>query len=73
MTDIASLKYELLKRVHNDVGDLQRDVNQVKQRLGSLEQHQAAMVNDVVRINIDLDQMRSDLSRIKVRLDLVEA
>lgn len=73
MSNTADMTYELLKRVHSDVGEMKRDMSQIKQRLGSLEQHQATMLTDLVRINADLDEMRSDLSRIKTRLDLVEA
>jgi septal ring factor EnvC (AmiA/AmiB activator) len=65
--------YELLKCVHCDIGELKREVVQIKQRLGSVEQPIAVLTTDVARINGDLDEMRGDISRIKIRLDLVDA
>jgi predicted nucleic acid-binding Zn-ribbon protein len=69
----TDLNFDLLKRVYADIGELKRDMVQVKQRLGSLEQHHAVMATDIARINIELDDMRADISRIKTRLDLVDA
>ena len=73
MSDVAEMTYELLKRVHADVGELKREVVSVKHRLSSLEQHQATLAGDVARINSELDDIRVDISLIKKRLDLVDA
>jgi predicted nucleic acid-binding Zn-ribbon protein len=71
--DVASLTYELLKRVHADVADLKRDNASIRVRLSSLEQHYATMSGDLAQIRIELDDIRSDVSQIKRRLDMVEA
>ena len=73
MSDTADLTYELLKRLHGEFGEFRADLLNVKMRLGSVEQHIAALTTDVARINADLDEIRADVSRIKVRLDLVDA
>jgi chromosome segregation ATPase len=71
--DVASLTYELLKRVHADVADLKRDDAGIRVRLSSIEQHHATMSGDLAQIRIKLDDIRSDVSQIKHRLDMAEA
>lgn len=73
MSDTAELTYELLKRLHSEFADFRRDMASVKMRLSSLEQHQATMAVDIARINVELDEIRADISQIKRRLDLAEA
>jgi septal ring factor EnvC (AmiA/AmiB activator) len=73
MSDVADLTYELLKRVHADIGELKREVVSNRARLSSLEQHYATMSGDLAQIRIELDDIRSDVSQIRRRLDLVEA
>lgn len=73
MADTADLTYELMKRLHAEFGDFRRDLASIKMRLGSVEQQQATMAGDVARINVELDAIRGDVSRIKRRLDLAEA
>jgi hypothetical protein len=65
MSDVADLTYELLKRVHADVSELKREVVSNRARLSSIEQHYATMSGDL--------DIRSDISQIKRRLDLVDA
>jgi septal ring factor EnvC (AmiA/AmiB activator) len=72
MSDTADLTYELMKRLHAEFGEFRRDIASVKMRLTSLEQHQATVAVDIARINLELDQIREDVSRIKRRLDLVD-
>jgi predicted nucleic acid-binding Zn-ribbon protein len=71
--DVASLTYELLKRVHADVADLKRDNASIRVRLSSIEQHYATMSGDLAQIRIELDDIRGDVSQIKRRLDMAEA
>lgn len=73
MSDVAELTYELLKKLHSEFSEFRRDVVSVKMRLSSLEQHHAQMAADMARINSELDDIRSDVSLIKRRLDLVDA
>ena len=73
MSDVASLTYELLKRVHADVADLKRENASIRVRLSSIEQHYATMSGDLAQIRIELDDIRGDVSQIKRRVDMVEA
>lgn len=73
MSDVAELTYELLKRVHADVAEMRREVVSNRARLSSLEQHYATMSGDLAQIRIELDDIRSDISLIKRRLDVVDA
>ena len=73
MSDVADLTYELLKRVHTDISEIKREMASNRARLSSLEQHYATMSGDLAQIRIELDDIRSDVSHIKRRLDLVEA
>ncbi len=73
MSDTADLTFELLKRMHGEFGEFRRDLASIKMRLGSLEQNHATMTGDVALINVELDEIRSDITRIKQRLDLVKA
>jgi len=73
MSDTAELTFELLKRLHSEFGDFRRDIASIKMRLSSVEQHQATQAVDIARINVELDQIRGDISLIKRRLDLAEA
>ena len=73
MSDVADLTYELLKRVHADVSEVKRDLASNRARLSSLEQPHATMSGDLAQIRAELDDIRSDISHIKRRLDLVDA
>ena len=73
MSDVADLTYELLKRVHADVSDIKREQVSFRMRLSSLEQHYATMSGDLAQIRIELDDIRTDISQIKRRPDLVDA
>jgi hypothetical protein len=73
MSDTAELTYELLKKLHGEFSDFRRDVASIKMRLSSVEQHHATMAVDIARINLELDEIRSDVGLIKRRLDLAEA
>ena len=73
MSEVADLTYELLKRVHADIGEIKREITSNRARLSSLEQHYATMSGDLAQIRIELDDIRTDISHIKRRLDLVDA
>jgi septal ring factor EnvC (AmiA/AmiB activator) len=73
MSDVADLTYELLKRVHSDISELKRETASNRARPASLEQHYATMSGDLAQIRVELDDIRSDISHIKRRLDLVDA
>jgi predicted nucleic acid-binding Zn-ribbon protein len=71
--DVASHTLELLKKFHAEFTDFRRDQESARARLSSLEQHYATMSGDLAQIRVELDDIRSDISRIKRRLDLVDA
>lgn len=70
--DTASHTLELLKRFHAEFSDFRREQESVKARLSSIEQHYATMSGEIAQIRIKLDDIRSDVSLIKRRLDLAE-
>jgi transcriptional regulator with XRE-family HTH domain len=65
--------YELLKRLHAEFGEFRKGMSMAKLRMGSIEQHVAALTTDVARINVELDGINTRLGRIDVRLGLVDA
>jgi hypothetical protein len=71
--NVADHTLELLKRFHSEFTDFRREQESNRARLSSLEQHYAAMSGDLVQIRIELDDIRSDVSLIKRRLDLADA
>ncbi|MCM8729480.1 hypothetical protein ACFO8O_00665 [Hephaestia sp. GCM10023244] len=73
MAEASDLTYELLKRMHAEFGDFRRDLASIKMRLSSVEQQQVTIAGDIARINVELDAIRDDVSRIKRRLDLADA
>ena len=73
MPDVGDLTYGLLKRVHADLGEIKRDLESKGARFSSLEQPHATMAEDLAQIRRELDFIRSDISHIRRRMDLVEA
>jgi predicted nucleic acid-binding Zn-ribbon protein len=71
--DVADHTLELLKRFHAEFTDFRREQESMRMRVSSLEQHYATMSGDLAQIRIELDHIRSDISQIKRRSDLVEA
>jgi predicted nucleic acid-binding Zn-ribbon protein len=71
--DVADHTLELLKRFHLEFTDFRREQESMRSRLSSIEQHQVAMSGDIAQIRVELDDIRSDISLIKRRLDLVDA
>ena len=70
--DVAEHALELLKRMSAQFADFQRQLDSVQARLLSLEQHPATVTRDIVHIRVELTDIRTDVERIKRRLDLVE-
>ena len=73
MSDVAELTYELLKRVSGDIAEIRREQVNHRARFSSSEQHYATMSGDLAQIRGGLDDIRTDVSQIKRRLDLVDA
>jgi predicted nucleic acid-binding Zn-ribbon protein len=71
--NVADHTLELLKRFHGEFTDFRREQESNRARLSSLEQHYATVSGDIAQIRVELDDIRSDISSIKRRLDLVDA
>jgi len=70
---VADHTLELLKRFHAEFTDFRREQESMRGRLSSLEQNFATMSGDLAQIRIELDDIRTDVSLIKRRLELVDA
>lgn len=73
MVEMSENTFELLKRFYNEFTDFRREHDSMKARLSSIEQHVAALVGDMAQVRVELDDIRSDTTLIKRRLDLVDA
>ena len=73
MSDAENLIYELLKRIQSDLAELKREQLSMGIRLAAIEQHMAANQVEIARLSGDMAQVKSDISLIKRRLDLVDA
>ena len=71
--DVGDHTLELLKRFHAEFTDFRREQESVRARLSSLEQHFGTMTVDLAQIRVEMDGIRDGVSRIRRRLDLVEA
>ncbi len=71
--DVAQHTLELLKRVQADVTDIRREQLSLGVRMASVEQHLAANQMEIARLSGDVAHIKLDVSRIKRRLDLVDA
>ena len=69
-----------LRRIDSKIDALTYEVRELKERVSALELGQAALRKEIAflaetdaRMQISMDRMREDLSRIQRRLDLTEA
>ena len=66
------LMFELLKRVHHDIGELRQDVSETKRELNVMRGHMVATQSDIHNIYGILARQDERLERIDRRLDLRE-
>jgi hypothetical protein len=64
--DPGNLILNLLRAIRGDIGQIKGDIIEIKERLGFLEGVYASLSRRV-------DRLGSDVGRIKVRLDIVDA
>jgi hypothetical protein len=64
--DPGNLILNLLRAIRGDIGQIKRDIIEIKERLGFLEGVYASLSRRV-------DRLGNDVGRIKVRLDIVDA
>ncbi|MER8571437.1 hypothetical protein NKH19_10315 [Mesorhizobium sp. M1338] len=66
------LMFELLKRVHHDIGELRQDVSETKRELNVMRGHMVATQSDIHNVYGILARQDERLERIDRRLDLRE-
>ena len=66
------LMFELLKRVHHEIGELRQDVSEAKRELNVMRGHMVATQSDIHNIYGILGRQDERLERIDRRLDLRE-
>ncbi|MBZ9988404.1 hypothetical protein LB572_15000 [Mesorhizobium sp. BH1-1-5] len=66
------LMFELLKRVHHEIGELRQDVSEAKRELNVMRGHMVATQSDIHNIYGILGRQDERLERIERRLDLRE-
>ena len=66
------LMFELLKRVHHEIGELRQDVSEAKRELNVMRGHMVATQSDLHNIYGILGRQDERLERIERRLDLRE-
>lgn len=66
------LMFELLKRVHHEIGELRQDVSETKRELNVMRGHMVATQSDIHNIYGILARQDERLERIDKRLDLRE-
>ncbi|MFC3322825.1 hypothetical protein [Mesorhizobium cantuariense] len=66
------LMFELLKRVHHEIGELGQDVSETKRELNVMRGHTVATQSDIHNIYGVLARQDERLERIDRRLDLRE-
>ena len=66
------LMFELLKRVHHEIGELRHDVSEAKRELNVMRGHMVATQSDIHNIYGILGRQDERLERIDRRLDLRE-
>ena len=73
MSEVTNeLMFELLKRVHHEIGELRQDGAEVKRELNVIRGHMVATQNDIHNIYGILARQDDRLERIERRLDLRE-
>jgi len=66
------LMFELVKRVHHEIGELRQDVSETKRELNVMRGHIVATQSDIHNIYGILARQDDRLERIDRRLDLRE-
>ena len=73
MSEVTNeLMFELLKRVHHEIGELHQDFSETKRELNVMRGHMVATQSDIHNIYGILARQDERLERIDGRLDLRE-
>jgi len=71
--DTTNLVLEILKKIQSDVAFVRQDVNDLKNRMASVESHLAALHLDLVQISARVDTLGRRMERVETRLGLIDA
>jgi len=70
MSEVTNeLMFELLKRVHHEIGELRQDVSETKRELNVMRGHMVATQSDIHNVYGILARQDERLERIDRRLD----
>ena len=73
MSEVTNeLMFELLNRVHHEIGELRQDVSETKRELNVIQGHMVATQSDIHNVYGILARQDERLERIDRRLDLRE-
>ena len=72
-TDIATMTFELLKRMQGQLNRMEADIGDVKLRMSAIEHQFAQQSLQIAGLNGRMDRFDERLSRVERRLDLAEA
>lgn len=73
MSEVTNeLMFELLNRVHHEIGELRQDVSETKRELNVMRGHMVATQSDIHNVYGILARQDERLERIDRRLDLRE-
>jgi ABC-type transporter Mla subunit MlaD len=67
------LLLEVMRRIQSDIGDLKRDVREVKARLSAQDDHIRGVITSIGILTDKTDNMADRMERIEKRLGLVDA
>lgn len=70
---VENLVLEHLRHIYGRVDKISNDADDLKLRVGSLEEHVSLLHTDIAIIHKQLDQHGKRLERIEMRLDIVDA
>jgi hypothetical protein len=73
MNDVAERSYELLRAIYSDLQHVRASGREMDRSITAIEKLCVATSGHLAQIRIELDDIRSDVSQIKRRLDMVEA
>ena len=69
----GGLILSILQRMQSDVSDIKHDVHDLKVRMTVVDGHIGSLIVSNQLVNERLDRLQGDMTRVKRRLELVDA